>query len=77
MDDPGATERLLKIAAKGLLDDALSDIESMAPLMDMVAMFDKNSERLHRLARVEVATADAGRAIVKFQRSSGDVAAAA
>lgn len=77
MDDPGATERLLKIVEKRLLDDAWSDIESMAHLMDTWAMFDEMSERLHRLARVEAANADAGRAIEEFQRSGGGVAAAA
>lgn len=76
-DDPGATERLLKIVEKRLLDDAWSDIESMAHLMDTWAMFDEMSERLHRLARVEAANADAGRAIEEFQRSGGGVAAAA
>ena len=77
MDDPGATERLLKIVEKRLLDDAWSDIESMAHLMDTWAMFDEISERLHRLARVEAANADAGRAIEEFQRTGGGVAAAA
>ena len=43
MDDPGATERLLKIVEKRLLDDAWSDIESMAHLMDTWAMFDEIS----------------------------------